>query len=87
MFSKAYRLCTSSNHILNIVQSPCTMSGQGRAVLTVCEIERKFNVPSDYHDRLERLGFTLIKIHKSIIDIYYDFATSNKNSGMSIFTY
>ena len=86
MFSKAYRLCTSSNRILNIVQSPFTMSVQETAVLTVCEIERKFNVPSDYHDRLERLGFTLIKIHKSIIDIYYDFADHNKSSGMLIFT-
>ena len=80
MFSKAYRLCTSSNRILNIVQSPFTMSGQETAVLTVCEIERKFHVPSDYHDRLERLGFTLIKIHNSIIDIYYDFADHNKSS-------
>ena len=87
MFCKLYRLCTSRNLILNIGKTLCTMSGQEPTLLTFCEIERKFHVPSDYHDRLEQVGFTLTKIHKSIVDIYYDFANSNENSGMSILTY
>ena len=47
----------------------------------VCEIEKKFMVPSDYHQRLEKLGFTLINKDAVIFDIYYDLASGTQNSG------
>ena len=45
-----------------------------------CEIEKKFMVPPDYHQRLEKLGFTLINKNAILIDIYYDFADGTQNA-------
>ena len=48
---------------------------------TVCEIERKFKVPVDYHPRLEGLGFQLVKTHDSLLDVYFDVSKSTENNG------
>merc|ERR1712018_459134 len=46
---------------------------------TVCEIERNFQVPNDYHRRLEGLGFQLMKTHESLLDVYFDVRKSIEN--------
>ena len=40
----------------------------------VYEIERKFIVPLDYHERLQKLGFQLVNNEELLVDDYYDFA-------------
>ena len=60
-----------------------SMSTQVPNKLSVCEIERKFKVPPDYHQRLEKLGFELTESHDSLVDVYYDF--SDPNSGEYVF--
>ena len=47
----------------------------------VCEIERKFKVPADYHRRLESFGFRLDKTHESLIDVYFDISKSTSDKG------
>ena len=58
-----------------------SMSKQLSSNLSVCEVERKFEVPNDYHERLEAQGFKLIKTHNSILDVYYDISDTNKYRG------
>ena len=48
---------------------------------SVCEIERKFKVPSDYHRRLEALGFEQTKTHESLVDVYFDLSKSKGHVG------
>ena len=57
------------------------MSKQLSPNLPVCEVERKFEVPNDYHERLEAQGFKLIKTHNSILDVYYDILDTDKHRG------
>ena len=57
------------------------MSNQLSSKLSVCEVERKFEVPNDYHERLEGQGFKLIKTHNSILDVYYDILDTDKHGG------
>ena len=57
------------------------MSNQLSSKLSVCEVERKFEVPNDYHERLEAQGFKLIKTHNSILDVYYDILDTDKYRG------
>ena len=57
------------------------MSKQLSPNLPVCEVERKFEVPNDYHERLEAQGFKLIKTHNSILDVYYDILDTDKHGG------
>ena len=57
------------------------MSKQLSPNLPVCEVERKFEVPNDYHERLEGQGFKLIKTHNSILDVYYDILDTDKHGG------
>ena len=57
------------------------MSKQLSPNLPVCEVERKFEVPNDYHERLEGQGFKLIKTHNSILDVYYDILDTDKYRG------
>ena len=47
----------------------------------VCEIERKFKVPFDYHQRLEGFGFQQTKIHESLVDVYFDLSKSKDHVG------
>ena len=57
------------------------MSNQLPSNLPVCEVERKFEVPNDYHERLEAQGFKLIKTHNSMLDVYYDMLDPDKHTG------
>ena len=73
-------------HILDtlyLVSNSClrNMSNQVPKVLPICEVERKFNVPDDYHQRLESKGFKLTKHHEALMDVYHDFADNNTSSG------
>ena len=54
------------------------------AKLSVCEIERKFKVPGDYHQRLENLGFKLVKSLISLADVYYDFSDPGEIAGRDV---
>ena len=58
-----------------------SMYNQLSSNLPVCEVERKFEVPNDYHERLEAQGFKLIKTHNSILDVYYDILDTDKHGG------
>jgi len=48
---------------------------------SICEIERKFKVPLDYHRRLEALGFEQTKTHESLVDVYFDLSKSKYHVG------
>ena len=57
------------------------MSENGTIHKSVCEIERKFKVPLDYHRRLEGLGFQQTKTHESLVDVYFDLSKSKHHVG------
>ena len=58
-----------------------TMSEKDDKDKALCEIERKFKVPTDYHQRLESFGFRISKTHESLIDLYFDISKSSSDKG------
>ena len=59
-----------------------TMSEKDTKDKAVCEIERKFKVPADYHQRLESFGFRISKTHESLLDVYFDISKSTNEKGI-----
>ena len=57
------------------------MSKKDVSQKSVCEIERKFKVPLDYHHRLQGFGFQQTEIHESLVDVYFDLSKSNDHVG------
>ena len=64
-----------------LIRRSRTMSEKDTKDKAVCEIERKFKVPADYHQRLENFGFRISKTHESLIDVYFDISKSSSDKG------
>ena len=64
-----------------LIRRSKTMSEKDAKDKALCEIERKFKVLTDYHQRLESFGFRISRTHESLIDVYFDISKSRSDKG------